>query len=120
MTNPYHAILLDTQFTDKSFIQKWKGLSSKKSRNNPWWQIKIEVPEERLEELVKDGQKLLKNNKFYFHAYRDNELIVVFPEKVFYITPDRSTWDEMLKYCRQCGIPEDQDVEPARFEDEKY
>jgi hypothetical protein len=49
MSKPYHAILLDMEFKNSDFINKWKLLGKKKSRTNPWWQLKVEVPEERLE-----------------------------------------------------------------------
>ena len=116
----YHVRVVSTSFKDPGFIGKWKELGKRPSRSNPWINIKLEVPEERLEELVTEGQKLLISDKFYFHAYRGNELIVVFPERIFRLTPDKSTWGEMVKYCRECGIPEGQDVSPARFEEEDF
>lgn len=117
----YHAILLDTEFKDPEFIKRWKELGRKHSSSNPWWQIKVEVPENRLEELINNGQKLLIDNRYYFHAYRKDELIVVFPEKIFYVTPEKSTWEKMLIYARSIGLPEDQlDFKPTRFEEETY
>lgn len=119
--NPYHAILLDTEFSNPEFIKRWKELGRKHSRTNQWWQIKVEVPENRLEELIKNGQKLLLKKRYYFHIYRKNELIVVFPERIFYITPDKSTWNVMKTYGRTLGIPKKQlDIGTTRFEEEKY
>jgi len=117
----YHAILLDTEFQDSSFIGRWKELGRKHSRTNNWWQIKVEVQESKLEELIKDGQKLLANSKFYFQVYCQGELAVVFPEKIFNLNPDRSDWAEMLDYARKLGIPDDQlDMKPVKFEEETY
>jgi hypothetical protein len=119
--SPYHAILLDLEFKDASFIKRWKELSRKHSRTQPWWQIKVDVPESRLKELVEDGQKLLADERYYFQAYRQNELIVVFPEKIFYLTPDKSKWGELLEYGKKLGVPDDQmDIKPVSFEEETY
>jgi len=120
--NPYHAILLDTEFKDPSFIEKFKELGRKNSRMNPWCLIKVEVPESRIGELIEEGQKLLAGNtKYYFHAYRNNELIVVFPEKIFRVTPNRDSWIELVSYGLSLGIPEEQlDFKPCRVEDEEY
>jgi len=121
MSQPYHAILLDTEFSDPEFLGRWKLLGQKKSKTNPWSQMRIEVPEERLEELVNDGQNLLLSDKFYFQAYRDNELIVVFPRRIFYLKQDRTDWQELIAYGRTLGIPEDQlDIKPVKFSEETY
>jgi len=118
---PYRSILLDAEFTSPDFIKKWKELGKKHSRTNPWWLFKVEVPEDKLEELISEGQKLLVGKAYYFHAYRQNELIVVFPEKVFRVTPNKDSWGEMVKYGISLGIPEEQlDFKPCRFEDEEY
>lgn len=117
----YHSILLDTEFKDNNFIKKWKELGRKHSNTNNWWQIKVEVPEERLLELIEDGQKLLLSEKFYFQAYKEGEVIFVFRNRIFYLNPDRSDWNEMLNYARNLKIPEDQlDIKPIKFEEETY
>jgi len=121
MEKPYHAILLDTEFKDVGFIKKWKELGRKHSRTNNWWQIKVEVPESRLKELIEEGQKLLMNDKFYFQAYKDNEVIFVFPKKIFHLTPDRTKWKKLIDYGKSIGIPDDQmDIKPVRFDEETY
>ena len=46
--------------------------------------------------------------EFYVHFYCENELIVVFKEKVFHITTDKITWTEAIAYGRSLGIREKQ------------
>lgn len=56
---------------------------------------------------------------YYAHLYNDNELIVVFKEKVFHVTPHRSTWTPIIEYGRMLHIPESQlTFWPNRFQDE--
>lgn len=117
----YHAIILDTEFTDLKFATKWEILGKKKSRLNPWWQLKVLVPEEKFNEFVKEGQKLLLNNKYYFHIYRDGELYFIWPDRIFKVNPDKSDWREMLKYAKKCNIPDDQmDIPTVSFKTEEY
>lgn len=121
MNNSYHSIILDTEFKDPKFVQKWKLLGRKKSRLNPWWQLKVEVPAEKFDEFVKEGQELLLNDKYYFHVYREGELYFVWPNKVFKVRPDKSDWQEMLNFAKECDIPEDQmDIPIVSFETEEY
>jgi hypothetical protein len=121
MSKQYHSILLDTEFKDKDFVKKWKELGRKHSRQNNWWQIKVEVDEDKLDDMIKQGQELLASNKYYFHIYTNDKLIVVFPFKVFNLKTDRSDWKEMIDYGKNLGIPEDQlDIKPVKFEEETY
>jgi len=121
MEKQYHAILLDTEFKDAKFIKKWKELGRKHSRTNNWWQIKVEVPENMLKELITEGQKQLLSDKFYFQVYRNNEVIIVFPKKIFHLTADRTKWKKLMEYGKSLGIPDDQmDIKPVRFEEETY
>ena len=58
---------------------------------------------------------------YYAHFYRNNELIVVFPERVFHVPPDRNSWREMVSYGESLGIPKAElDFKPCIFNDETY
>lgn len=117
----YHGNLLDTEFKDPNFLKKFKVFASRKSRRNPWTMTGVIVPEEKVEEVIKDVQEnLLDDQPYYAHFYRDDELIIVYKKKVFRVTPDKSTWNEAIKYGRSLGIPDDQLVfAPNRFKDEE-
>jgi hypothetical protein len=41
----YHGILLDLEFEDPNFVNRFKILGSKKSNKNPWTMYKVEVSE---------------------------------------------------------------------------
>lgn len=121
MNNPYHGILLDLEFKDKEFLKRFKILGKKKSSENPWFLFRVEVPAEELEKIIGETQDQMVEGAYYCHFYRDNELIVIFKEKIFKVTPDKSTWDEIINYGLSLGIPEKQlSMSPCRFEDETY
>jgi hypothetical protein len=117
----YHGNLLDTGFKDPSYLKKFKIFASRKSERNPWTMNGVVVPEEKIEEVIKEVQEnLIDDEPYYGHFYRDDELIVIYKKKVFRITPDKSTWGEAVEYGRSLEIPDDQlDFAPVCFEDEE-
>lgn len=58
---------------------------------------------------------------FYNHIYDDELLIVIFKDKVFHISSHSSSWDEIIKFGNNHGIPKEQlDFWPNRFQDEHH
>jgi hypothetical protein len=58
---------------------------------------------------------------FYAHFYRPRELVVVFPDRVFRLTPQKQSWGPAVAHGRAAGIPQEQlDFHPCRFEDEAW
>jgi len=117
----YHGNLLDTEFRDQNFLNRFKVFAKRKSKENPWTMHGVVVPADKLENTIKEVQEnLLSNKPYYAHFYRDEELIIVFKEKIFRITPDKSTWEEAIEYGHSLGILDKQLVfAPNRFEDEE-
>lgn len=121
MTLEYHGNFLDTEFKDPIFLNKFKVFAKRKSERNPWTMCGVVVPEDKIEEVIQEVQaNLLPNTPYYAHLYRDDELIIVFKEKVLRVTTDKSTWGEALEYGSSLGIPENQlDFAPVTFQDEE-
>lgn len=121
MTDEYHGNLLDTEFKDPSFLNRFRIFAKRKSERNPWTMYGVIVPSERIEDVIKETQEnLLTNAPYYAHFYKDGELIIVYKERVFRVTSDRLSWGEAIEYGRSLRIPDDQLVfAPNRFEDEK-
>jgi len=116
----YHGILIREGLKNPPVLERLKVLGKKQA--GQWLLVKVEVSKEEIEELVKLVQRNLKRNPtFYAHFYRYNELIVVFPERVFRITPDKATWGPTIAYGESMGIPlKELDFKPCRIEDETY
>lgn len=114
----YHGIIVKESFKKQSVLNLLKTIGSKQGKN--FSLLKIEVSTEEITKTIVLIQKSLKE-KFYAHLYRDDELMVIFPNKIFFIKPDRKTWEEAVDYGKSIGIPEEQlDFRPCRFEDEIY
>ena len=56
---------------------------------------------------------------WYAHLYNDEELIVIFKEKVFRVTSHASGWQPIIDYGKSLNIPVSQlTFWPNRFQDE--
>jgi len=118
----YHGIIIEEGLGDRSVLAGMRILGSK--RAGTWTLLKVDVDEARIEELIGLVQKNLRIEKgvpFYAHFYRRGELIVVFPEKIFHLKPDKVTWKSAVNYGKSKGIPEEElDFKPCKFEEETY
>ena len=88
---------------------------------------KVKVGEDEIDQMTEAVQEnmahrvLFKKQEFYAHFHRDNELIVVFRDRVFRVSPEEATWGEAREHGRRLGIVEKQlDFIPNRFSDEYY
>jgi hypothetical protein len=124
MADCYHGIIINQSQRDQSIYRDLPIIGRKRVALNWLVLYKVEVPADAIEAAIQKVQANLKDvlsNQFYCHFYRENELIVVFKEKVFRITPDQSTWAEAIAYGVSIKIPEKQlDFFPCRVEDERF
>jgi len=64
---------------------------------------------------------IIKRQEYYAHFYRGNELLIVFKERVFAASTDKTTWSDAIEYGKQLKIRDKQlDFVPNRFENEDY
>lgn len=115
----YHGILVDDAFEDNSYPERYTVFA--KRTDDDWVIYAIEVEADVIDQVIGDIQVQMRSDKpFYAHFYNDDELIVVFKEKVFHVTQMPSTWEEIIKYGKTLGIPPTQlDFVPNTFEDEE-
>lgn len=114
----YHGILVDVSQKDKSIFDKLKILGQKESGG--WILYRIEVDPDKIEETIKQLQENMLD-EFYFHFYKNDELIVIFKERIFRVKTDKSTWNPIIEYGESKKIPKEQlDFYPCKTEDEEY
>jgi hypothetical protein len=99
----YHGIIINISQEDKSIFNKLKIIGQKTSSKG-WILYKIEAKVKELPKTIKQLQDNLKP-RYYFHFYRNDELIVVFKAKIFKIKTDKSTWKEAIEYGKSLRIP---------------
>ena len=114
----YHGILVNVSQKNKNIFSKLKILSQKEGGS--WTLYKISINPAYLEKSLEEIQKNLVDG-FYFHAYRNNELIVVFTNKIFRVKTVETAWKEVIEYGKSLGIPEEQlDFCPCKVKEELY
>jgi hypothetical protein len=123
----YHGIVIDLSQKMRSVFGELEIIGRRRFFFNTMSLLKLRVSADALEPAIAKLQANLRRGlgpfvkAFYFHFYREGELIVVFKDRIFRTEPDRSLWEDMLKYGKSLGIPEHQlDFVPCRFADEEY
>jgi hypothetical protein len=123
----YHGIVIDFSQKDKSIFNTVEVIGKHPYFFGLMNIYKLKVPSGKIDGVIKAFQKnmanrfLLSFQDFYLHFYRDNELIIVFKDKVFHVTPDSETWGEAIEHGKKLKIATNQlDFYPCRFEDEDF
>lgn len=113
----HHGIVIDQSFKDRIFLEGFKVFNKKQDED--WGIYGIEVEDSQLEEAIKKIQENMAEGTWYVHFYNEEDLIVVFKDKVFNVINDPSTWEPIKEYGRGLNIPEDQlNIYPCKFQDE--
>ena len=123
----YHGIIINLSLKDKSIFKTVDIIGRKNVFLNLLILYKVNVRAETIDSTIQKLQAdLVENFWFYFphfycHFYREDELIVVFKERIFRVTTDPASWQEVIAYGESVGIPAKQlDFNPCRFADETY
>jgi hypothetical protein len=116
----YHGILVDVAFEDPGFPASFRSFARHKS--GTWVLHGIEIPVRDLAEGITRIQSAMKAGQpYYAHLYNDREVVVVFKDQTFRVTPHADTWQPILEHGRKLNIPEPQlDFWPNRFQDERH
>lgn len=116
----YHGIVIEEGLKDPSILNKVKILGKKGV--GEWTLLRVGVEESEINKVIRLIQKyLVTEPAYYAHFYRKEELVAVFPRKIFYLTPSKETWKPAVDYGKSVGIPEEElDFKPCRFEEEIY
>jgi (2Fe-2S) ferredoxin len=84
-----------------------------------WTLLLVRVPFESLNDHVRSIQDaLVPDEPWYAHYWKDDELVVVFSDAIFYATTDDASWGEVVEHGLGRGVPiEELDFEPHTVED---
>jgi hypothetical protein len=126
-SDEYHGIVINLSQKDQSIFKSFNIIGKKKVIFNLLVINKISVHSNDIEKSIKILQENMRYQYwpfikgFYFHFYQNNELIVVFKDKVFHIITNPETWKDAIEYGINKGIPKTQlDFFPCKIADEMY
>ena len=119
MKTEYLGIVIDRSLkNDNGF----NGLAVMGHRQVGSWRLMlISVADEEFAAMVDMLQNSMINihdKCWYAHFFRGTELVVVYQDRVFPVTVDRSTWTDAVHYGFDHGIPMEQlDFHPRTVKD---
>ena len=118
----FHGIIVKESIIDPSILDKVAILGRQSGKD--WELMKVCIGAHRIEQFIREVARNLKTKDgvpFYAHFYSEEELVVVFPSKVFHIKTDKATWKPVIDYGISFGIPIEQlDFYPCRLTEEIY
>ncbi len=122
MEHDFHGIIVRGSLGNNLLLNDAAILGWKKGKD--WELIRVGVLNsniERFVEAVSESLRITEGVPYYAHFYSKDRLLVVFPHKVFNITPSKESWKPVIEYGLSKGIPIEQlDFFPCRFQDETY
>jgi len=96
--------LSDDRILNEFEIIKLK-ITDEDNPSNRWHLITVLASKEQIEKLA----NYLKPEKWYAHFWNGDDIIAVFPNKIFnFKHSDKFTWTEAIEYGKSLGIPEKQ------------
>ena len=95
-TSDYHGVIVNISQRDKRIYNQLEVLSRRAVIPGILCLYKIKVSPLDLDEPIRKLQENMRNRLFYAHLYRTEELVVVYKQRVFRTTPDKSTWQELI------------------------
>lgn len=105
----FHGIIIQESLRDPSVLRNVTILGTKQGKD--WKLLVVSVPDSRMDsvlELVKSNLRTDEGISYYTHFYSNDRLILVFPDRVFHIKPNKETWKPVVDYGLSMGIPKEQ------------
>jgi len=110
----WKGVIIEESLTDKLLLALVRVVQSKKTaleeeeEKGVFTLHSIELDDSKLDEFVKTAQQSIKNS-YYLHICKDNEMIVVFKDKVFNLSSnDLTKINEARDYGISIGILKEQ------------
>ncbi len=116
----YHGLVVKEGLRRPELLHQLPCLGTR--RTDKWTLVKFGVPQidlSRALDLIQAA--LLSEPTYYAHVYGADQMIIIYPDRVFRVTPDRATWDDAIRYGIDKGIPEEELIfVPRRFDEETF
>ena len=108
MNKDYTGIVVEESLNDNRVLNKLDikkiRISDDEDAEDRWHMYEVMVEEKEIMELSKHII-----GDWYMHFWKNREIIAVFKDKTFTFNyDDKNTWNEVLKYGRKIGIPEEE------------
>ncbi len=106
MKNEYWGIVIDRSLRDDQILGNLNVIA--KRQVGTWGFVLVSIGSDMLAAtlaMLQDNMIDIHDDCWYAHFFLDPELIIVYQDRVFAVTVDRSTWTEPIEYGIAHGIP---------------
>ncbi len=103
------GIVIDQSLLNKDFINHMDVVARRQV--GAWGFLLVSVPKQEMHTRIAALQQSMvdiKEGGWYAHFFRDDELIVVYQDRVFHTTVDPETWSPSIQHGLNNGIPREQ------------
>ena len=111
----YLGMIVDHSLKNQEYARQMQILASRSIGS--WRLLLVMVEEGKLAEQIQSLQENMvdiQDKCWYAHFFRQQELIIVYQDRMFRITVQPDTWGEAIQYGLANGIPEEQlDFQPC-------
>ena len=117
----YHGLVVKEGLRRPELLQQLPVLGSQRIEN--WTLVKVGIPSADLNRALDLIQAaLISEPTYYAPIYGGEQVFVVFPDRIFKLGAAQAgpAWQEVRRYGRDKGIPDEELVFPTRFEDETF
>ena len=110
----YLGIVVDRSLKSEDFINYLRVVATRKAGS--WRLLLVSVVAQEVDAQIQELQRnmvLVKEDCWYAHFFRDNDLIVAYQDRTFRATLEPATWVDAVQYGMDNGIPRGQlDFQP--------
>ncbi len=104
---PFKGVIVREGLRRPAVLEQLPVLGTYRAEN--WTVVEVGVPAADINRAVELIQASLIDEPTYFaHLYTENQVIIVFSDKVFHATPHPATWKEAIKYGVDKGVPKEE------------
>jgi hypothetical protein len=101
--NTYQGTIIEQSLTDADILKILKVI--KTWTDEDWILHDVVVTEEDISHI----QRSLIEGPWYVHVWHDNEMVIIFKEKIFRVDRfDTGTWNDAIAYGLSIGVPREQ------------
>lgn len=107
--NKYKGTIVQESLTDDRILNDFEVIGFKVTKQDKpedrWHLFTVLASEKSVRKLA----KYLKPEKWYTHFWKGDDVIAIFPNKVFrFKYSDKSTWERAVEHGKSIGIPGEQ------------
>ena len=109
MKNEYWGIVVDGSLRDDQILDNLNVIAKRQVSTGEF--VMVSVGSDMLAAtlaMLQDNMIDVHDRCWYSHFFLGPELIIVYQDRVFAVTVDRSTWTEPIEYGIAHGIPMEQ------------